>query len=159
MASPVLQALLVADHVYQDRQTGKHIICGIFGRVFFTPNNELPGISDDAMAEAQEGDGSKEREFPIEQLLRAGSPFAYVSLTEIMGQKQFELRYVDLRENAVMFRTEFNLEGKDPLATIQITIALPQLPAPHEGVFALELLCENELLGAHRIQAVHNPKT
>ena len=56
MAVPVLQALLVADQIYQDQSTGKFVICGIFGTIFFLPGGEdsssaagtPPARSDDA---------------------------------------------------------------------------------------------------------------
>ena len=90
---------------------------------------------------------------PIARLVRAGSPFAYVSLTELQGSRKFELRYVDLAENNVLFGTAFEVSCRDPLETIQITVPLPPLPIPHEGVYVLELLCEGELLGSHRVLA------
>src|SRR5262245_32592065 len=33
MPRPVLQAMVLADHVYQDRLSGKYIIAGTFGRI------------------------------------------------------------------------------------------------------------------------------
>lgn len=33
MPQPVLQAMVLADHVYQDRMSGKYIIAGTFGRI------------------------------------------------------------------------------------------------------------------------------
>jgi hypothetical protein len=88
---------------------------------------------------------------PIMHLVRAGSPYAYVSMTEVRGQRMFQLRYVDLNENQEMFSTTFGVECHDPLETVQLSLPLPPLPVPHEGVFALELLCDGELMGSHRI--------
>jgi hypothetical protein len=161
MAAPVLQALLVADQIYQDQATGKFVICGIFGTIFFIPHeNEAP------QPDAPHSDGSTgghvpsgqpggqppaQQQMPLNRFLRAGSPSAYVSLTEINGQKSFELRYVDLNQNNVLFTFEFKVDCRNPLETVQLTLPLPVLPVPHEGVFALELVCEGELLGSHRI--------
>lgn len=174
MAAPVLQALLVADHIYQDQATGKFVICGIFGTIFFLPPEGNPPSESSAMphepnaassGEASAETGSKtpgpsaaQQPMPLNRFLRAGSPSAYVSMTEIHGQRSFELRYVDLNENIVLFTFEFKVECRNPLETIQLTLPLPVLPVPHEGVFALELLCEGELLGSHRILTKRQPK-
>ena len=172
MAAPVLQAMLLADQVYQDRGTGKYVICGIFSAIHFTPRDDAadkdraagsePGsgggggaTSDDTpeAGESFESSPPVPAPVPIARLVRAGSPFAYVSLTELQGTRKFELRYVDLAENNVLFGTAFEVSCRDPLETIQITVPLPPLPIPHEGVFVLELLCEGELLGSHRVLA------
>ena len=184
MTTPVLQALLVADHIYQDQSTGKFVICGIFGTIYFLPPESQsqgdaapPGpAGDESGGESGNGAGSggpagagsngpgagsapvpQQQQMPLNRLLRAGSPSAYVSLTEIHGQRSFELRYVDLNENHVLFTFEFKVECRNPLETIQLTLPLPVLPVPHEGAFALELVCEGELLGSHRVLAKRQP--
>ena len=166
MAAPVLQAMLLADQVYQDRATGKYVICGIFSAIHFVPK-EPPHGQDRSAGAGAVGGGNDDGEtdetsepsapapapVPIARLVRAGSPFAYVSLTELQGTRKFELRYVDLDENNVLFGTTFEVSCRDPLETIQITVPLPPLPIPHEGVFVLELLCDGEMLGSHRVLA------
>lgn len=154
MATPILQALLLADHVYQDRSTGKHVICGVFNTVYFIPEEQRQ-----AKADASQGGAGESLTVSAMELMRAGSPFAYLSLTEIQGSKKFELRYVDLSENTALFSTSFGVRSQDPLQTVEIVIPLPSLPAPREGAFALELLCDNELLGAHRVLVKRNPHT
>ena len=171
MAAPVLQAMLLADQVYQDRGTGKYVICGIFSAIHFVPKEPPHGRDRPAGAGAANGggdDGEADETsvssppatapVPITRLVRAGSPFAYVSLTELQGTRKFELRYVDLEENNVLFGTAFEVSCRDPLETIQITVPLPPLPIPHEGVFVLELLCDGEMLGSHRVLAKSQPK-
>ena len=171
MAAPVLQAMLLADQVYQDRGTGKYVICGIFSAIHFTPKDDAAGMDRAAGSGGGGGGGGGDplgepgagfdpssstptpTPVPIARLVRAGSPFAYVSLTELQGSRKFELRYVDLAENNVLFGTAFEVSCRDPLETIQITVPLPPLPIPHEGVYVLELLCEGELLGSHRVLA------
>jgi len=88
---------------------------------------------------------------PLNRLIRAGSPHAYVSLTEIHGHRAFEMRYVNLNENAVVFSFEFRVECRNPLETVQLSFPLPPLPVIPDGVFVLELVCEGELIGSHRI--------
>lgn len=158
MALPVLQALLLADHVYQDRITSKIVICGVFNTVFFNPPQ--------APTEVVEVEGNEQVTTTIAKLLRAGSPYAYFSLTELQGEKEFELRYVDLSaetdsENSVLLSIALRLACPDPLRTIELIQPLPPLPMsrPEEGVYALELLCENTLLGSHRVLLRPNPHT
>lgn len=79
-----------------------------------------------------------------------GSPHAYLSVTDVHGEVKLALRYVQLDGNQVMFQTERTLKCDDPLATVEVVVPLPPLPLI-SGVFALEVLCDDELLGAHRI--------
>jgi hypothetical protein len=146
VTTPVLQALLLADHVYQDRGTGKHVVAGIFSGMGFIPKGARP--------KQPPGDGSA---VPARSLIRAGSPFAYLSLTEVHGLKTIELRYVDLSTNDVLLSTTFQVKCNDPLETVEVALPLPSLPAPHAGVFALELLCEGTWLGSHRVKVVQDP--
>lgn len=152
MARPILQALLLADHVYQDLTTKKHVICGVFGKLLFRSRSAI----------AQKNtDETERKEAPeqvsIQRLMTAGSPFAYLNLTEVQGTKEFELRFVDLSDNSVLFGGKFGVQSQDPLQNIELTVPLPPLPTPHEGAFALELLCDNELLGSLRVLAVRDP--
>ncbi|MBS0202334.1 MAG: hypothetical protein JSS49_05485 [Planctomycetes bacterium] len=168
MTAPVLQALLVADHIYQDQTTGKFVICGIFGTIFFVPNEYpqpepptvppavAPGAGAAPLTGEVRGSGPdatdpNSRQPSLNQYIRAGSPYAYVSLTEIRGQKSFQMRYVDLKENHTIFAFEFKVDCRNPLETVQLTMPLPSLPVAPDGAFALELVCEGEILGSHRI--------
>ena len=143
---PVLQALLLADHVYQDKDTGKKIVAGIFNRM-------LRGKTEQEIEKLPSGE-------KVKHVLRgqAGSPYAFISLTEIRGLLPFELRYVDLSDNRVCLRTTFTVDCKDPLATVELSLAMPRLPTPHEGVYALELLCNDEPLGSLRITVESFPE-
>jgi len=188
MTAPVLQAMLLADQIYQDKGTGKYVICGIFsavhyianpagtgpsgasasiggGRIPSPPPMESPKVGGNG---SHEGEGASnppsqpptQFQVPISNLIRAGSPYAYISLTELRGTQKFELRYVDLGQSNVLFATNFDVVCNDPLETVQITFPLPPLPIPHEGVYALELLCGNEIIGSHRVVAKsqHRPQ-
>ena len=173
MAAPILQSLLLADHVYRDQTTGKHIICGVFSTIFFTPNanpENQPGAAGGNRggngngngAGGQPGENRPEntgepttRSQPIQNLMQAGSPYVYFSVTELTSRKTFEVRYVDLHENRVLFQAEVPIECDDPLKTIEVSMPLPRLPlvALQERVYALEILCEGQLLGSHRVLA------
>ena len=190
MALPILQSLLLADHVYRDQTTGKHIICGVFSTIFFTPNPPPggPGVepggnsnsggdghgasggaaaggmlerSDDPKSRNEPGEfgHAGQRQQPIQSLVQAGSPYVYFSVTEVRGRKTFEVRYVDLHENRPLFQTQVPVDCDDPLKTIEISLPLPRLPltAWEERSYALEVVCEGQLLGSHRVLARINP--
>lgn len=137
---PVLQALVVADRVYEDKATGKKIIVGTFSRLRFQQRRVSPGGS---------------MEIPI-MGHQAGSPFAYVSLTDIHEQAELSVRYVRLdlddgHPEDPIFRTNvITIECPDKIATVELIVPLPMLPLV-PGVFAIEVMCEDEILGAHRI--------
>ena len=187
LAIPILQSLLLADHVYRDQATGKHIICGVFSTIFFTPNPlpeappterqdqsgqianggspgilaESPAIVPSNLRDGSNSNDSQLRTQPIQNLVHAGSPYVYFSVTELNGRKTFEVRYVDLRDNRPLFQAEVPIECDDPLKTIEISLPLPRLPlvALEERIYALEILCEGQLLGSHRVLARMTPGT
>ncbi|MEW6072920.1 MAG: hypothetical protein AB1726_10070 [Planctomycetota bacterium] len=122
---PRLQALILADHVYADAQTGKKVIAGTFNRL-------LAGS------------------FPT-QFSR--STFAYISITDVRGKVSLELRYVDNQNLAVLLRAApLEVEGNDPLATMEFVMAIPPFPMPHPGSYSFELHANGEKLGSVRVQ-------
>jgi len=187
VAVPILQSLLLADHVYRDQSTGKHINFGVFSTIFFTPNAQTapqasappsggdgnagggtgPGSGSGAGGGGGSGGGHPEgaepqtRQQPIQNLVQAGSPYVYFSVTEMTGRKRFEVRYVDLHSNRSLFQAEVPIECDDPLKTIEVSMPLPRLPlvALEERSYALEVLCDGQLLGSHRVLARITPSS
>jgi hypothetical protein len=164
---PVLQALVLADHVYQDKSTGKMVIAGTFNQ-FHVFKQSPPGAAGaagaaGAPAEASQpgpgGEQAQERTRKLQnwQVGKAGSPWAYVSVTDLHGTVPLELRYVDLSNNAVLLKAEFSVAANSPLDTREVAIPLPELPRPHPGTYALELLFNDEPLGAHRVAVFEVP--
>lgn len=139
---PVLQAILLADHVYQDVATGKYIVAGIFSSLWLAKNVPAQG------GVVELGGGKK---VPYVGGMTPGSPFAYISLTGAHGPTSLVLRYVDLLDNSVLFTIDVNFTCNDPLATIELALPLIPIPIPHAGSYALELLCGDEWLGSHRV--------
>jgi hypothetical protein len=147
---PILQALLVADHVYTDQATGKKVVAGIFHRLWFAIKK----------AQVEESsDGTKQQiQIPTGGLV-AGSPFCYISLTELRGKQDFTLRYILLDEDKPIFEAQITLDGvASPLETVEVVLPLPQLPAEKPGTYALSLLWNDEELGAHRISVSELPE-
>ena len=138
---PVLQAMLLADHLYSDRDTGKKIIVGVFHRLLFT-SNPLP-------LKTVERDGKEQQVIPGG--LHSGSPYLYISLVDVRGTQPFTLRYVDLENYNPVFQTDFEIDCKDPLETVEVVLPLPKLPTVKAGKFVFELICRDEPVGSYRI--------
>jgi hypothetical protein len=143
--------LVLADSVYQDKFTGKKVIAGTFNQVGFFKSKAAPP--------APEESSGKMRPLAPHEVRWMGSPTAYVSLTELRGLVELELRYVDLSDNAVLLAANIRAACDNPLNTVEAIVPLPPLPTPHAGGYALELLWDNELLGSLRITAVESPET
>lgn len=140
---PVLQALLLADHAYKDAQTNKHIVVGIFNRVFVTKNPPTLNVEHQGQMRPMLIGG-----------MQSGSPYAYFSLTEVNGTIPLELRFVDLDEDKILLHTSLQVAANSKLDTVEGILPLPMLPIPpRRGVYSLELLSNNELLGSVRLVA------
>ena len=121
---PVLQALVLADHVYVDAQTGKKVIAGTF--------NEL-----------------RAAEFPTHF---AHVTFAYLCLTDLRGETTLDLRYVELSSGEVLMQlADVPVATDSPLDSTELILEVPEFPMPHPGSFALEVHCAGALLGFLRI--------
>ena len=139
---PVLQALVLAERVYQD-VSGKKIIAGTFNRVRF--------IRKPPIREVERPNGTKETLIPGG--LHGGSPYAYISLTDVGQNTVLLLQFVNLTKNVVLFGKQLTVDCKDRLATVELVLALPPLRITEEGVYAFEIVCEQEILGSCRIHA------
>jgi hypothetical protein len=138
---PVLQALLLADKIYEDSATKKKIVAGIFNRLLSIPGKQSQRTKDQAGNQILRVSGG----------MHPGSPSAYFSITDFQGAAPFLLRYVDLTDSKVLLQIGLQISCKNPLETIEVVVPMPVLPTPHKGVYALELLCENEPLGSVRV--------
>lgn len=120
---PILQALILADHIYVE-VTGKKIIAGVFNRLW---SNKFP------------------TQF-------ARTTWAYLCLTDVLGSVPISLRYTDLRTNEVLLATRpLTAESSDPLASTEIIIEVPPFPMPHDGTYAFEVFAKDESIGSLRI--------
>ncbi|MFO0981904.1 MAG: hypothetical protein U1E76_09215 [Planctomycetota bacterium] len=125
--TPIVQALLIADHIYRDAQTGKHVLAGTFNTI---QCESFPAIWQQ----------------PV---------FIYLSITGVHGQVDLVHRLVDLQNHAVILETEpMPVTAATPLDTAEVVGEVQGLPFPHSGTYALELHHEGELLSALRISVV-----
>ena len=123
-AEPVLQALILADHIYQDKDTGKKVIAGTFSQLW---SAQFPNTF-------------------------GRTTYAYVCLTGLHGQTEICLRYRDLRTPEILLESppiRFNWD--DPLQSVELIIEVPPFPMPREGVYAFELHANGRMLGSVRI--------
>lgn len=139
---PVLQALVLADRVYQD-VSGKKVICGTFSGYKFSKKPPL--------AEITRPDGQKQQ--VLVGGMRAGSPCVYISLTDVCDGTKIQVQFVSLSRNTVLFGKEIEIPNDDRLRNVEIAMPLPELPITEAGTFAVEVLCEGSLLGSWRILA------
>lgn len=140
---PVLQALVLAEHIYEDK-SGKKIIAGTFDSLSF-------GQSSSCFKEVEAADGSKRR--IVQGGRHGGSPYAYVSLTDVCDNTVLLLQFVNLSKNLVLFQNEIRIHCDDRLLTVELVLALPPLPISEEGIYAFQILCEGAIIGSHRLIA------
>jgi len=164
---PVLQALILADHVYVDAATGKRVICGTFSAWYFTPKikekteptdrSKSGETAEAANAESQPNvpsqpkPGATERKIQIPSTGYVGTPFVYLNMTDLHGEVPLVLEFIDLSSNKSLMRVEFTVRAPSPLDPAEVHLAIPPLPVAHEGAYALSLLWNDELLGSLRI--------
>lgn len=142
MPKPVLQAMVLADHVYRDGATGKHVIAGTFTRIWFGKAKvDQPGDS-------EESAGRRVVSGPIS---KAGSPYLYIALVAVHGQVPLDLKYIDLSDASVLIEAQIVVGARDPVAVAEYVVPIPPLPANKVGNYSLDLLYENEILGSWRV--------
>lgn len=139
---PVLQALVVADRVYQD-VTGKKVIAGTFSGFKFSTRPPV--------AEIARPDGTTQR--VLAGGMSAGSPYAYLCLTDVCDETTLLIQFLNLTKNVVLFGTQVTIQNTDRLRNVELVLPLPTLPVSEAGTYALEVLWEGEVLGSWRIIA------
>jgi hypothetical protein len=139
---PVLQALVLADRVYQD-VTGKKIIAGTFSGYKFS---RRPPV-----AEITLPDGSKKR--ALFGGMSIGAPCAYVSLTDVCDGTKIQIQFINLTKNEVLFGNELSISNIQRLQNVELVLPLPILPIKEAGVYAIEIIWNQEVLGSWRIVA------
>lgn len=141
---PVLQALVLADRVYEDK-SGKKIIAGTFNRILLDRKGKIP--------EAHPTDSTK-KVFKS-AVVDSGSPFVYLSLTDVLPEIDVILQFVNVSANKIVSETSVKIKCDDRLATVEIV--LPLLPlallVQEPGTYSLDLVWNGEIVGSHRVVA------
>ena len=123
---PSLQSLWLVDNATRDEDTGKVDVVGMFDQI-----------------EVEE----PSREFTTQAYL-------FCALRGTHGPLSVNLRYKDLEDESVLLDRPLRLDCDDPLRTVDVVIRLHRIPVPHAGIYAWELLWENEVIGSSRLTAV-----
>jgi hypothetical protein len=148
MQKPVLQAMVLADHVYRDAASGKYIIAGTFGVIWQGEQKLAPTPADSQVA--------GERQTFTGTIGRAGSPYLYLALSDVHGRVPLKLRYINLADSSVLIEGQIEVVSSDPLSMVEAAIGLPLLPIV-PGIFSLDLLFEGEILGSWRVTVKRQP--
>lgn len=123
---PLVNALLLADHVHVDHATGKITILGTFDRIHV---REFPGVHH--------------------------GPWLYANLSDFTGTHTFAMRFVrdsDGQQLAVSKPIEIK-HGRDKLRHREIALKLPPLQFAHPGTYALQILWDGDWIGELKMRA------
>ena len=123
LVTPVVQSFILAEHVYQEAQTGKKVIAGTFQNITTLT-------------------------FPV-VLPKA---FIYLALTNARGKLNLQVRVVDLTDDSVLLKSDVvKGEVPDPLLTAEMVMELPGLQFRHPGQYAVEAYCNEQRIAGLRI--------
>jgi hypothetical protein len=137
---PVLQALILAERIFEDKG-GRKIICGTFNTLHLWPSRQ----HDNTVEQDNESEG-----LPTGV---SGSPYAFISLTDVCNNTTLELQFASLKPNRVLLSNQLKIECHDRLATIELVVPLPHLIVPGPGVYTFDVIYDGEVLGSHRMVA------
>ncbi len=147
---PVLQALLLAEHVYEDKRTGGKIICGTVNKLLRTKGSpfETSSAPDGKRVKTVRGGG-------------IGCLYVYLSLTEVHDGTELSLQLVDTVDNHVLMHTGINFEKAHPLDTAEAVLTLPPVSflfADGRHNLSLDVVWNGEILGTHRLVVEDAPE-
>lgn len=140
---PIIQALLLADHVYEDKATGKKIIAGTFNQIMLGTNPPPMVEGPDGVKRPQTQRGSD-----------PGCPSAYLSVTDVIDGTELQLQFVNVTKNEQVFQCNIKIASQDRLAVHEIVMPLfpwSVMLRGQIGTYSLDVLWKGELLGSHRL--------
>jgi hypothetical protein len=111
-------AFVLADAVYQDRESGKYVIAGTFSRLVAGP---LPRALDRTVA-------------------------IYSSLTGVVGVVRVELQYETEAGESLARSSPLTVTCTDARAVIELGVPVPSLPLPAAGAYRMVLLVDDQRL-------------
>lgn len=124
VTAPRVQALLVADAVYRDAATGKHIVAGTFTRL-------------------------RASAFPCDFVRPVD---VYVALAGLVGTCAVALRFA-LDDDILLRSTALPVAGRDPRDLVELVFPLPSLHLPRPGWYRLELTIDGAAVAALGLEA------
>jgi len=122
--TPRLQAFLVADAVYQDRETGKHVIAGTFARLVV---QSVPGELGRAIA-------------------------TYCALIGVSGSVQVSMQFEAAGGDVLLRSSALTLTCTNPDLLVEFAIPVPALPLPRAGAFQFVVLLDGRSFATHAIE-------
>ncbi|PAY20549.1 hypothetical protein CKO51_05755 [Rhodopirellula sp. SM50] len=141
--------MVIADHVYQDRKSGKSVIAGTFTKIIFQPLLEQP-------PEDKEKNSSPDPSKGHPAVFSMGSPHMYLALTGIRKELELDIRLMDLADARVLMEggLPIKVEDANPIAVHEYAVPLPRLPLPRKsGNYSIDVLWNGEQLASWRIDA------
>lgn len=128
---PYMQALLLADHIYRDVDTGKYVIAGTFHHL---------GVSAIPTAFGR-------------------SIGVFISLRGIEGKVQIRLEWQNADQQEVLMNTpSFEIACENPNLPVEFAIEVPPLPLPYSGHYLFRLFVDGVMLGTTTLM-VHMPES
>lgn len=115
------QALLLADHIYRDQDSGKYVIAGTFHQLnvaaFPTTFTRTIGI--------------------------------FVSLSGLTGKTAIDIEFLDTSSGEVLMRTQsLEVSCEDPGMPVEFAVEVPPPPLPHAGRYLFRLVANETVLGS-----------
>jgi hypothetical protein len=115
---PQARAILLADQVYRDAETGKCIIAGTFNRI---GADRFPAVHPSASL--------------------------YLNLTDFMGKARIRIRLSNDRTGDTLGERSFEVESASPLGSSEVTVRLNNLTFQEPGKYSIEVYSGDEYLG------------
>lgn len=110
---PVLQALVLCDYIYSDRESGKHVLAGTFDTIQATKTGPECAY---------------------------GAVWLYLKLLDAIFPCVLQVRYVALDDGRVLLESSnLTVKNSKVRGNIERGIKVPLLPLPAYGKYALEL--------------------
>jgi hypothetical protein len=123
---PQVRAILLADQVYRDEETGKCIIAGTFNRI---NADHYPATHP--------------------------SSVLYLNLTDFEGKGELKIRIANDSDGTTLHEVSFEVESVNRLGSCEVTLRLNNLTFPNPGKYSLEVYMQDEYLGHLPLELTH----
>jgi hypothetical protein len=121
-----LGALLLADHIYRDEGSGKHVIAGTFHQLNLSA-------------------------FPATFGRTVG---VFISFWGLAGKAALDLDFVEVESGETLMRTgAMEIQCDDPGRPVELALEVPPLPLPRAGRYLFRLTVNGNVLGEAALSA------